>query len=422
MGVGRRSTGQVAMISGAVPGDKIEVNFEITKGKGIAFGKLISILVPSEHRIPHPCDHYSAGCRGSLFGAYDYTEGLTLKRNHLINALKRIGKLEEPVVNKILPSPEKWNYRDRLEFQLQIESDQLRIGFVSSDTVIPIKNCCLGVKSIQSSLQRMWEDIPQIKPNTQVEDFRILLRDNGKGESIAILFTKTESQEHLDIIRQLLKAGNFTGWEIRLVRNFDSRFFSSRLIDRFGDNSLHVEIGDNTIELQPLAFTQSNRSASGLLRRSVTDLIPDGGKLLDFYGGYGAFALEYLQNKTGSAVVLESSKPVVTSGRKFVKSKRLPIRFLQIDLSKLARRDIPAGQYDSAILDPPRNGLHKIVIDYLNTTGPRQVIYVSCHAAALARDLRELTGYIPDYFIPIDMFPNTSELETIAVLQRTDSE
>jgi len=299
------------MISAAVPGDKIEVDFEITKGKGIAFGKLISILVPSEHRIPHPCDHYSDGCRGSLFGAYDYPEGLTLKRNHLINALKRIGKIEEPAVNEILPSPEKWNYRDRLEFQLQMEKGQLKIGFVSADTVIPIKNCCLGVKSIQNSLQRMWEHIPQIKPNTPSADFRLLLRDNGKEESVAVLFTKTDSQERLDIVRQLLKAGDFTGWEIRLVRNFDSRFFSSRIIDRFGDTSLHAEIGDNTIELPPLAFTQSNHSASELLRKTVTGLIPDGGKLLDFYGGYGAFALEYLKNKTGSALKVISSDVIV---------------------------------------------------------------------------------------------------------------
>ncbi|NQU04467.1 MAG: hypothetical protein HQ568_00130, partial [Calditrichaeota bacterium] len=98
---------------------------------------------------------------------------------------------------------------------------------------------------------------------------------------------------------------------------------------------------------------------------------------------------------------------------------KLPIKYLRSDLNYPVSINKSHGKFDSAILDPPRDGLHRNVIKYLNGNGPRQLIYVSCHTAALARDLKELKNYTPEYFIPVDMFANTPKLETIALLQRS---
>ncbi|MCF7809356.1 TRAM domain-containing protein [bacterium] len=418
LGVGRRSSGQVAMIAFAVPGDQVEVDFEFAKSKGIAFGKLVSIVSPSEDRTAHPCPYYSEGCRGCLLGAYDYQNGLIWKRNHLQNTLERIGKIESPEVRDVIPSPLEWTYRDRLEFNLQIKQGRMQIGFTGEDGIIPVKCCSLGVKSIQDSLQKMWNVMPILKSGAK-KDFRMLLRDNGLGKAVAVLFVEPESIDKYRIITQLFENSDLAGWEIRQVEDLNFRFFSSRLIERVGEASIYVNIGRDSMELPLLSFTQTNTSASELLRKLVVDLIPDGQNLLDFYGGYGAFALEYVTLKSGKAVVLETSHQMVKAGRKFADITKLPIRYIRTDLNYPVSINKSHGQFDYAILDPPRDGLHKNVIGYLNDEGPGQVIYVSCHTAALARDLKELKNYTPEYFIPVDMFPNTSRLETVAVLRRT---
>ena len=419
LGVGRRARGQVAMIACTVPGDRVEVDFEFAKSKGIAFGKLISIVSPSEDRTAHPCIHYSEGCRGSLLGAYDYQKGLIRKREHLQKTLERIGKIESPDVRDVHPSPLEWTYRDRLEFQLQMKPGKIQIGFMGDDGIIPVKSCSLGVKSIQDSLKKMWKAFPTLKVDAVKEDFRILLRDNGLGKAVAALFIEHESAENYKILTQLFKHSDLAGWEIRQVNDLKFRFFSSRLIERVGETSIYVKMGKKSMELPLLSFTQTNTSLSETLRKLVVDLIQDKGNLLDFYGGYGAFALQYVIQKSGSALVLETSQSMVKAGRKFSKKAKLPIRYLRSNLNYPVSINKSHGQFDSAILDPPRDGLHRNVIQYLNGDGPRQLIYVSCHPAALARDLTELKSYTPEYFIPIDMFTNTPKLETIALLRRS---
>jgi 23S rRNA (uracil1939-C5)-methyltransferase len=418
LGVGRRASGQVAMIAYAVPGDKVEVNFEFAKSKGIAFGKFISIVSPSEDRTTHPCMHYSEGCRGSLLGAYDYRKGLIWKRDNLKNTLERIGKIESPDVRDVLPSPLEWTYRDRLEFNLQMKQGKMQIGFTGEEGIIPVKCCSLGVKCIQDSLQKMWNAFPILKSGAK-KDFRILLRDNGLGKPVAVLFVEPESTDNYKIISQLFENSDLAGWEIRQVDDLNFRFFSSRLIERVGETSIYVNIGRESMELPLLSFTQTNPSSSESLRKLVVDLIPDKGNLLDLYGGYGAFALEYVTLKSGKALVLETSHQMVKAGRKFANNTKLPIRYLRSDLNYPVNINKSHGKFDSAIIDPPRDGLHKEVIKYLNDEGPQQVIYVSCHTAALARDLKELKNYTPEYFIPVDMFANTSKLETVALLRRT---
>jgi 23S rRNA (uracil1939-C5)-methyltransferase len=156
-----------------------------------------------------------------------------------------------------------------------------------------------------------------------------------------------------------------------------------------------------------------------VLRKTVTDIIPKDSSIIDMYGGYGAFALEYASiDDNWKALVLESSKSMVTFGKQFVKREHLAVRFSRINLRKFSKLDYPEGKYDCAVIDPPRSGIHGRTISFLNDKGPGLILYVSCDVAALARDTRMLKNYTSKYFQPIDMFPNTPEIETIAVLER----
>ena len=419
LGVGRLESGQVAMLRGAVPGDTIAPKLDNSKRKGIAFGEIEQIIEPSEHRTEHKCPHYREGCSGCLLGVYDYAAELRWKTDHLRQTLRRIGKIAEPDVREIIKSPMQWNYRDRLELHLELKDGIFNVGYITQNGFIPVSDCNLGAKSIRDSIVSIKKILPTLSFKISDHSFRLLIRDNGNGKSVAIIFTDTKSTENLEALQNMIAHGNFAGWEIRYVADYDLRFFFARTLDKAGGTRIRVDIGEKTISLPLDSFTQTNRFNSSVLRKAVIDMVPKGASLLDMYGGYGAFALEYAyQNENGQALVIESSKTMLTAGKQFAKRENLAVRFSRINLRKLSKLDYPTGKYSCAVLDPPRSGLHGRVIQYLNDQGPELLIYVSCKVAALARDLQKLTSYDPEYFQPIDMFPNTPEIETVSLLRR----
>lgn len=421
LGVGRLASGQVAMIRGAVPGDTITAKLDSSSRKGVAFGEIDTIVEPSPHRTDHPCPHYSEGCAGCLLGVYDYSAELEWKTDHLKQSLRRIGKIEAPDVREIIPSPNQWNYRDRLEMHLELKNGQFQIGYVNSDGFFSIRDCHLGVKSIRDSIVQIQASLPNLSTDLKDSSYRLLIRDNGNESSVAVIFTELKSPEQVEVLKKILESGNFAGWEIQYVSDFDLRYFSAKTIDRAGKPMIRVDVGDKTLFLPVNSFTQTNRKNSSVLRKKVVDIVPPKSSLLDMYGGYGAFAMEYvIKDEKGKAQVAESSKTMVFAGKKFANRAKLAVSFKRVNLRKLTKMDYPDKNYDCVIVDPPRAGIHGSIIQYLNDQGPEQIIYVSCRVAALARDIQKLNLYTPEYFQPLDMFPNTPEIETIAVLRRRD--
>jgi tRNA/tmRNA/rRNA uracil-C5-methylase (TrmA/RlmC/RlmD family) len=252
-----------------------------------------------------------------------------------------------------------------------------------------------------------------------VDAVRVLVRDNGKGGNVAVLFVQTPGKVDLIVVAQALAEANFSGWQIRHAPNPKSRFFFSQIIERSGDAQIsHPINGSRELVADPTVFSQVNRSAAALMVSQVLENLPERGNLLDLYGGYGAFALAHVMSHGGRATVVESSILAVKAGQSFADAHNLPVQFIGSDLAKAGLPVENLDDFDAAILDPPRNGAHPEIISKLNARGPKRLLYLSCHPATLARDLKQLKSYRSLSFVPIDLFPQTPDLEALAILDR----
>jgi 23S rRNA (uracil1939-C5)-methyltransferase len=420
-GVARTPDGQVIMIPGALPGDRVIAETTQPRQSEVLQGRIIKLREPSPHRIPHPCPHYTDDCSASPLGAMVYQAALDWKQHHLTETLKRIGKVPDPDIRPLIPSPNIWNYRDRIELHLLRLADAWRLAYQSRDKPIPITNCLLATKPIQSavaSLDRALKagalDIPS---SSNLHKARLLIRDNGQGGAVVVLDAGTGLGSALrDLTTNWLSQSILTGWQVCVVQRMGERQRHFKVIAAGGDQSVQVKLENHHLSLLPTTFTQVNVYLAPMLIGAVLDNLPVRGNLLDLYGGYGAFALAYAL-RGGSGVVVESSFGAIATGERFAEEYRLPVKFLTLDLNKPgALKSI--GGCDSVIVDPPRSGLHKSVLDWLNRNCPTRIVYVSCHPAALARDLTHLTAYRPLFFQTLDMFPNTPDVETVSVLER----
>ena len=198
----------------------------------------------------------------------------------------------------------------------------------------------------------------------------------------------------------------------------DLRFFVSEVIDETGVTRVFFQTdSEHELYAGPAVFTQTNTGMSGILRKLVLENLPSGGKIIDMFGGYGAYAVDYVVSKGGTAVVMDSSHESVKAGRKFASKYNLPVEYLDVNLNRANFR-LDGKKYDALTVDPPRKGLDGNIAQKLNDEGPPTIIYVSCHPAALARDLKYFDKYKTENFIPIDLFPQTPELETVCILHR----
>ena len=414
-GVGRDENGRVTMVLGAVPGDVVTAAIGQVS-KGAAFGTVSEIIEPSVFRKDHPCPHYNEGCAGSMLGGFDYQEGLRWKRKNLTETLKRIGSIDDPAVEEPVPAPNLWDYRDRLELQVFEDDGSIRAGYAGPGGMIPVSGCTLGSKAVSKGLEGFLSAAAGYEGKIPDKSFRLLLRDNGKGSCAGVLFSE-KSEADQDFINLIENCG-WAGWQVRITSRMDLRFIRSWVFAEGGDVSILRKIGDRTIELPPAVFTQANLEVEALLRERILSELEESKKVLDLYGGYGSFGLSYIIRKGGRSIIAESSVDAVKAGRDFIKREGLNAKFHGVDLGKNIPDDFRKAEFDYVILDPPRKGADKAVIDFLNAGNFRKVIYISCHPATLARDLKRMTNYTALKFIPFDMFPNTPELETAAVLER----
>ncbi len=422
LGVGKLGNGRVIMVQGCFPGDKISVEYsEPSKKKGVLTGILKEIIVNSPHRVEHPCSHYCQGCSGSILGAVNYDFASDWKQNHLIQTLTRIGGLEKPKVEPILSVENSWNYRDRIELQIIAGHDGWKPAFMGLEKHIQIECCNLAMPSINKAIKTINSNSPDADPKL-LKRFtpRLLLRDNGDGEVVAVLFLfGNPNQSVPGVYKDWLRSLQLKGWQIRISKTPDLRFIKSTTGAKGGDSQIHIRTSTGEISANPTVFTQVNRVMSDNLIRTVFDHIPDGGRILDLFGGYGAFGLEYAI-RGGKSEIIDSAGESITAGKKFVKRRNLQVKYNTLDLNKNPYLINTQERHDACIVDPPRSGLGQKMRDWLQVKGPGRLIYVSCHPAALARDIKALTKYTTSAFNPIDMFPNTTDLETVAILDKKD--
>jgi 23S rRNA (uracil1939-C5)-methyltransferase len=428
-----RYEGMVVMVSGGLPGETVEA--EVTRVKRrFALAKCLRLLKKSEKRIEPRCRHFDY-CGGCSWQDLGYQDQLEFKRRFVVEGLRRIGKIEDVEVEPTLPAAEQFFYRNKMEYSFGKDEDQPAAGLHRRgryDSVFELEECLLqsevSVKALTLIRGKARElGIDFYDEANETGELRFLVVREGKltDELMLNLVTRHEEFDGRDELFQAVISG------LPELTCFFQTVNSKRANITQGDLVVHVHgkdhlterIGELTFRIGPFSFFQTNTVQT----RTLYDLIADHAELsgtehlLDLFCGCGSIGL-YLANRVQSVLGIELNEEAIELAKH------------NAALNSISNADFVAGDarrllvelhekeraFDLIITDPPRAGLEVKAIRRLARLQPPRIVAVSCNPATLARDLATFRehGYRTTRVSPVDMFPQTTHVETVATLVR----
>jgi 23S rRNA (uracil1939-C5)-methyltransferase len=391
--MGRLPDGRAVFVPFALPGETVRVSVVEDRPRH-ALARLEEILVPGNERINPRCKHFGI-CGGCHYQHMPYLFQLEAKTAILIDQLRRIGKLIEIPVSPIVPSPDCWYYRNFIRFHI---SDEGRLGFTKarSSDVIPIEECILP----QVPLDGIWP-LLSIVPETGIQHVGLRVGD----------------QQDVQIILE----SDFKSIPEVIVEGFDASVVhvsSSSCVILAGSDHTRLKILDRLFRVSAGSFFQVNTRVAELMVETVMAELPDTERLivLEIYSGVGLFSA-FLANRAERLVSIEVSSQACDD---FVHNLN---EFDNVELFEAPAEVVIDSldlKPDVVMVDPPRNGLDRKVLQSLCSMAAKMIIYISCDPATLSRDARYLLdgGYRLSKVIPFDMFPLTYHIESISIWVR----
>jgi len=449
-GVARSATGRVLFVRGGLPGDTVEV--EVGRGRRRhAEARVLRVVEPSPERVPARCAHQGY-CGGCPLQTLAYPAQLREKQAMVTEAWKRIGGLAVERVDPILPADRLFEYRNKMEFGF---SDQAWVEACEHDPEAPT-DFGLGqhVPGVYSKVFDLRECHLQGPWTARIlEEIRSYVRERGGGAG-AVWSTKTASGFWRFVVLRESRATGERLLNIVVSRGGDPRpaelaaWLGERLpgvltgmvstvsagsgmvatgqADQvlLGDGLWRERLGGLVFELAPQAFFQTNTEQAEHLFQLVEDHLGEDPAevLLDLYCGTGAIALR-LAGRARRVVGVEIVPEAVAAARRQAQLNGLAerVEFHAGDVGALLKAGVLPCP-DVVVVDPPRGGLAASVVDRLLELGPRRLVYVSCNPATQARDAALLAagGYRALRLSPVDMFPHTFHVESVASFKRVD--
>ena len=390
--MGRLPDSRAVFVPFGLTGEKVRIRLTEEK-KNFARGEIIEILDSSPDRIEAKCRHFGA-CGGCHYQSLPYNKQIQAKTDILVDQLKRIGKIENPPVEKMIACPKPWNYRNHVQFSLDADG---KLGFQmpNSNRVIPITECHLP----ENLINGFWPQL-EFEPETNID--RVSLRLGADDDMMLVLESESPEPPELEI-----EAGISV-----------THVYEGNTVVMAGSDHILMRVLDRDFKVSAASFFQVNTVMAGkMVEHLLTNLpISQSTTLLDVYCGVGLFSA-FLAPKCKTVIGIESSE---SSCEDFA------VNLDEFDNVELyegnAEEVIPhlEANPDVIVVDPPRAGLDKAVLDGIVKLSPSLIAYVSCDPSTLARDAARLinAGYKLKEVTPFDLFPQTYHIESISIFER----
>lgn len=432
-GVGRIE-GFTVFVEGALPGETVRCRVGVVK-KQYAKGSLLEVLQQAPERVQPPCPVYVA-CGGCQLQHLSYEGQLTEKRAQVQAALQRIGGLGDVPVHAVLGMEDPWRYRNKLLLPVaRGAKGEVEIGCFAPGThrVVNTEDCLIqqernneAAAAVRQVLAEL--SIPLYDEKTGQGSVRHVLARTGvnTGELMVALVTATPTlprkTEVIAKLRQRLP--QLTS----LMQNINNRRtnvvmgpVSKKL---WGREYIEETLDGLTFRISPLSFFQVNTlQAQVLYRQALAYAVLKGSEtVVDAYCGTGSITL-FLARQAAKVYGVDVVAPAIEDAKKNAERNGLQDKatFVTADAAVWMPELAAKGQKaDVVVLDPPRAGCERSVLEAAATMRPDRIVYVSCNPASLARDAAILTelGYVVREVQPVDLFPMTHHVECIALIQR----
>ena len=438
-GVAHSADGEAVFVPGTAPGDEARVRIVKDCGR-YAFGILDELLTPSPDRIPVDCP-VAGPCGGCSLRHLDYAAELRAKQESVLDAFRRIGGLEVPVLD-ILPSPEVDRYRNKVQFPVGVDKNGAPcIGFYAGRThrIVPCPDCKLQPGVLNEIGNALCAFFAQqgIRPYDEQSGKglvrHIFLRRGAHSGQIMVCLVCTRAKlPHAEQLCTALRE-QFPAISTILL-NVNAKNTNVIL---GGEN--HILYGPGYIEdtlcgvpvrLGPLSFYQVNTLAAERLygvAAQYAQLTPDD-TLLDLYCGMGTIGLsmaDQCRELIGVEIVPEAIESAKANAARMGETVAAKSRFFCADAGQAATQLAAEGLHpDIVMLDPPRKGCDEATLSAVVRMAPRRVVYVSCNPATAARDAAwlEKNGYHAEKVQPVDLFPRTKHVEAVLLLTKLNVE
>ncbi|WP_199348278.1 23S rRNA (uracil(1939)-C(5))-methyltransferase RlmD [Microcoleus sp. FACHB-SPT15] len=429
-GVGRLG-GRVVFVPDTVTGDRILVRLVHVKAN-YANGKLHQILEPSPHRIRPNCI-VADKCGGCQWQHIDYEYQQSAKHNLVVQALERIGGFTQPPVAPILTSDSFLAYRNKVTYPLKRSATgQLQAGYYQkgSHQLINLNQCPVQDSRLNPLLAEVKQDIERM--GWSVYDERrhqgrirhLSLRIGRRtGEMLLTLIATDWKLGDLDVQAQqwLTRYPKLVGVSVNRNPNRTNAVFGDETRCIAGQPYLKEEFAGLEFQLSPETFFQVNTEAAEVLLNAIAQQLALKGDevLVDAYCGIGTFTLPLAQ-RVKQAIGLEVQPASVEQAQKNAQLNGISNVMFKTGTVETLLPQLGITP-DIVLLDPPRKGCDRQVIETLLEILPERIVYISCKPATLARDLKLMSqtgSYQLAHIQPADFFPQTPHVECAAFLTR----
>ena len=436
-GVAHSADGEAVFVPGTAPGDEARVRIVKDCGR-YAFGILDELLTPSPDRVSVDCP-VAGPCGGCSLRHLDYAAELRAKQESVLDAFRRIGGLEVPVLD-ILPSPDADRYRNKVQFPVGIDKNGVPcIGFYAGRThrIVPCPDCKLQPSVLNEIGNALCAFFAQqgIRPYDEQSGKglvrHIFLRRGAHSGQIMVCLVCTRAKlPHAEQLCTALR-GQFPAISTILL-NVNAKstnvILGSENHILYGPGYIEDTLCGVPVRLGPLSFYQVNTLAAERLygvAAQYAQLTPDD-TLLDLYCGMGTIGLsmaEQCRELIGVEIVPEAIESAKANAARMGEAVAAKSRFFCADAGQAATQLAAEGLHpDIVMLDPPRKGCDEATLSAVVRMAPHRVVYVSCNPATAARDAAwlEKNGYHTEKVQPVDLFPRTKHVEVCSSYIRVD--
>ena len=428
-GVGRYE-GRVIFVPNTVTGDRIKAQLTQIKSK-YAKGKIASISHPSSHRIRPHCI-VADKCGGCQWQHIEPEYQREIKRRQVMQALERIGGFTDVQVEPVLHTENILNYRNKSTYPMgRSATGQVQAGYYrsSSHKIVNLNQCPVQderlhplLKEVKQDIQeRGWSIYNESKHQGKLRHLSLRIGINT-GEILLTLITTTYSLS--GIVEQaetwLKKYPQLVGVCLNLNSDRTNVIFGKETKTIAGQSYLTEIFSGVRLRISADTFFQINTTSAELLLEAIARKLDLKGTeiLLDAYCGIGTFSLP-LASKVKQIIGIEISPAAVERARQNAAIECIDNAIFYTGKVKNCLQQIE-HKPDIVLLDPPRKGCDRQVIEYLLQLRPKRIVYISCKPATLARDLQLLCqsgDYRLDFLQPADFFPQTTHVECLAILR-----
>ncbi len=434
-----RHEGRVVFVDRGLPGDLLEARVTRVK-RGYAEARRSRLETPSPLRIAPRCDHVDQ-CGGCRFQELDYAEQCLAKTRQVGEALEHLGGIKDPSVGTIVPAPQVFGYRNKMEFSFHPDPATAEpvLGLHERnafDRVFAVRHCHL-CSPLSNEIVRLTQAFARDhawrayhpRLHTGVVRYLTVRHLEHTGQCAAHLVA---SSDEIPGVSQWAAAVAALSPDVKTVTLHLNR---GRANVAFGDEERAL-FGPGTIVERLLGlefeaglnvFLQTNSTQAEALYQAAIDAAGLEGHetVLDLYCGTGTLTMLFAR-VARAAIGVESVADSIAGARRNVKRNGIQnATFVEGEARKILREwargeRAEAPRPEVVVVDPPRSGLHPRVVARIAELEPRRVVYVSCNPATLARDLKDFAqyGWALAHVQPFDMFPHTPHIECVARLER----